>query len=45
MGTCLISGFATSILKNVLGGEEMTPISIMNKTVNSERYKNVTYQN
>jgi hypothetical protein len=43
MGTCLISGFATSILKNVLGGDDMTPISIMNKTVNSERYEAVTH--
>jgi hypothetical protein len=42
MGTCLISGFAPSILKNVLGGDDMTPISIMNKTVNSERYEPVT---
>jgi hypothetical protein len=35
MGTCLISGFAPSILKSVLGGDDMTPISIMDKTVNS----------
>jgi hypothetical protein len=42
LGTCLISGFAPSILKNVLGGDDMTPISIMNKTVNSERYEPVT---
>jgi len=38
-GTCLISGFSPSILKSVLGGDEMTPISIMNKTVNSDRYE------
>jgi hypothetical protein len=42
MGTCLISGFAPSILKSVLGGDDMTPISIMDKTVNSERYEPVT---
>jgi hypothetical protein len=42
LGTCLISGFAPSILKSVLGGDDMTPISIMDKTVNSERYEPVT---
>ena len=38
-GTALISGFSPSILKSVLTGEEMSPISIMNKTINSERYE------
>lgn len=37
-GTALISGFSPSIVKSVLGGEEMTPISIMLKTVMVERY-------
>ena len=37
-GTALVSGFSPSIVKSVLGGEEMTPISIMLKTVMVERY-------
>jgi hypothetical protein len=37
-GTALVSGFSPSIVKSVLGGEEMTPISIMLKTVMTERY-------
>lgn len=40
-GTALISGFSPSILKSVLTGEDMSPISIMNKTVHSERYQSV----
>lgn len=38
VGTALISGFSPSIVKSVLGGEEMTPISIMLKTVLISRY-------
>lgn len=37
-GTAMISGFSPSIVKSVLGGEEMTPISIMLKTVLANRY-------
>lgn len=37
-GAALVSGFSPSIVKSVLGGEEMTPISIMLKTVMCERY-------
>lgn len=37
-GTALVSGFSPSIVKSVLGGEEMTPISIMLKTVMVQRY-------
>ncbi len=37
-GTALVSGFSPSIVKSVLGGEEMTPISIMLKTVMTQRY-------
>jgi hypothetical protein len=37
-GTALVSGFSPSIVKSVLGGEEMTPISIMLKTVMTARY-------
>ena len=38
IGTALVSGFSPSIVKSVLGGEEMTPISIMLKTVMVQRY-------
>lgn len=38
VGTALVSGFSPSIVRSVLGGEEMTPISIMLKTVMVERY-------
>jgi hypothetical protein len=37
-GTALISGFSPSIVKSVLGGEELTPISIMLKTVMIQKY-------
>ena len=37
-GAALVSGFSPSIVKSVLGGEEMTPISIMLKTCMIERY-------
>lgn len=38
VGAALVSGFSPSIVKSVLGGEELTPISIMLKTVMVERY-------
>lgn len=38
VGAALVSGFSPSIVKSVLGGEEMTPISIMLKTVMIEKY-------
>jgi len=38
VGAALISGFSPSIMKSVLGGEEMTPISIMLKTVMIQKY-------
>ena len=38
VGAALVSGFSPSIVKSVLGGEEMTPISIMLRTVMVERY-------
>jgi len=37
----LVSGFNVSILKDLLSGTDMTPISIMNRVVNSERYFNI----
>jgi hypothetical protein len=41
-GTCLVSGFSPSILTSLLGGDDMTPVSIMKKTVDSERYQPIT---
>lgn len=38
VGTALVSGFSPSIVKSVLGGKEMTPISIMLETVMVQRY-------
>lgn len=38
MGTALISGLSPSILKSVLGGDDMTPETIMMKTIDTERY-------
>jgi hypothetical protein len=40
-GTALVSGFSPSILKSLLGGDDMNPVKIMEKTVNSERYEPV----
>lgn len=37
-GAALVSGFSPSIVKSVLGGEEMTPLSILLKTVMISRY-------
>jgi hypothetical protein len=37
-GTALVSGFSPSIMKSVVGGEEMTPISVMLKSVMIQRY-------
>lgn len=38
MGTALISGLSPSILKSVLGSDDMTPETIMMKTIDTERY-------
>ena len=38
LGTALVSGFSPSIMKSVLGGEEMTPLSVMLKAVMIQRY-------
>jgi len=38
-GTALVSGFSPSIMKSILGGEDMTPNSIMMETVMVDRYK------
>lgn len=38
LGVALISGFSPSILQSFLSGEEMTPYSIMMKTIMKDRY-------
>ena len=40
-GTALVSGFSPALLKNLLGGKDMTPLSMMMDIVNSERYEGV----
>lgn len=40
-GTALVSGFNTNILKNLLSGDDLTPLSMMMAIVNSERYNDV----
>ena len=40
-GTCLVSGFSAGLLTNLLGGKDMTPLSMMLSVINSERYNNV----
>ncbi len=40
--TCLVSGFNTSILKNILAGKDMTPMTIMMDVVDSDRYAAVS---
>lgn len=42
MGTALISGFSPSILKSILSGSDISPIDIMNQTINSERYEKIS---
>jgi Domain of unknown function (DUF2828) len=37
-GTALVSGFSPSMLKNLLGGKEISPLSMMYQVINSERY-------
>jgi len=41
MGTALISGFSPAIMTSVIAAEEFTPVSIMDKTIMSERYAEI----
>ena len=38
-GTALVSGFNTNILKSLLSGDDLTPLSMMMNIVSSERYE------
>jgi len=37
--TALVSGFSPSIIKSVLGGDDLSPVAVMLKTINTERYE------
>ena len=37
--TALVSGYSPSIIRSVLGGDDLSPLAVMMKTINSERYK------
>jgi hypothetical protein len=41
-GTALVSGFSPAILKSLMAGEDMSPVTIMNKTVHGARYEAIT---
>lgn len=41
-GTALISGFSPAILKSLLSGNQITPLDIMNQSVESDRYSKVS---
>lgn len=39
LNTALVSGFSPSIIRSVLGGDDLSPLAVMLKTINNERYK------
>jgi hypothetical protein len=41
-GACLVSGFSPSLLTSILSGETLSPIRMMLKVVNSDRYLPIT---
>ena len=41
--TALVSGFSPSIIRSVLGGDELTPLAVMLKTINSDRYSCIKF--
>lgn len=40
--TALVSGYSPSIIRSVLGGDELSPLAVMLKTINAERYNVIT---
>jgi hypothetical protein len=44
-GTALITGFNTDILKHIMTSKELTPYSIMRKTIDDERYSIIKIDN
>jgi hypothetical protein len=41
--TALVSGCSPSIIRSVLGGDELTPLAVMLKTINSDRYSCIKF--
>jgi len=41
-GSALVSGFSPALLTNLLGGKDLTPVSMMLDVINSARYSAVT---
>jgi len=41
-GTALVSGFSPALLTSLLGGKDMTPLSMMMDVIGSPRYSTVT---
>jgi hypothetical protein len=39
LNTALVSGFSPSIIRSILGGDELSPLAVMMKTINADRYK------
>ena len=37
----LVSGYSPAIVQSVLGGDDLSPMAVMLKTVNSERYSQI----
>jgi hypothetical protein len=43
MNTALVSGYSPSIIRSVLGGDELNPLAVMLKTINSDRYSCIKF--
>jgi hypothetical protein len=41
--TALVSGFSPSILTSLLGGDDLTPMGVMLKTINADRYSDIMF--
>jgi len=42
--TALVSGFSPSIIRSILGGDELSPLAVMMKTINVDRYKCISVE-
>lgn len=42
-GTALVSGFSPSLMKSILKAEQISPLSIMQETVNIEKYSSIIF--
>lgn len=41
--TALVSGYSPSIIRSILGGDELSPLAVMLKTINSDRYSCIKF--